>query len=113
MKQTQKIQWKEQYLRILNSGPVGPDDYGLALELIEAGYATGKPHVSKGRETYGQVKELLLWAVTTEGRLFADELASKTRSARLRDAGMKGLIAVASAALGVAAGITSKALGGC
>lgn len=113
MKKPQKIQWKEQYLRILNSGPAGPEDYGLAAELIENGYATGKYQISKGRETYGQVKELLLWAVTTEGRLFADQLAGQTRAARLRDAAMKTLIAIASAALGVAAGITSKALGGC
>ena len=66
--------WKKEYLRILLNGPSGHQDFNIALELIEAGYAKGAYQISRRKEDYGQVTSLVWQGVNTEGRLFADQL---------------------------------------
>lgn len=105
--------WKDQYLRILTSGILEPDDYRAAAELISDGYATGLPKCSKGKDSYGAVNELNQFAVTTKGRLFADELASQTRAARFRGLMVKGAIAIISAAFGIGITWVQKSMLGC
>lgn len=99
--------WKMKYLSILNSGPKGVDDYGLAMELISEGYAKGTPITSHGKENYG-ITGLRNWAVTPKGRLFADDLAQQTWQAILRRRLVQGAISLTSF---VAGGLIHKLLG--
>ena len=75
MSNTSKTSWKKEYLRILVSGVESEKDYELAAELIASGYGEG----TYKRSNLGDNKiGVMLWkGVTTEGRLFADDLQNK------------------------------------
>ena len=69
-----KTSFKKEYVRILLNGPSGSEDYDLARELIDSGYATGKYRPSHNRENYNEALDLQWTGINTKGRLFADEL---------------------------------------
>lgn len=68
------IKFKREYVRVLLSGLQSQEDLGFARELIDAGHATGNYQKSKGRADYGEIMAVLNFEITTQGRLFLDEL---------------------------------------
>lgn len=77
MKLKKQNQWKNEYLRILHSGPSSNADWPLAAELIQEEMARGK-FILDGRTRDG-IANLQWHGITTQGRLFADDLADKIR----------------------------------
>ncbi|UUC49579.1 hypothetical protein NOX82_27515 [Pseudomonas citronellolis] len=77
MKLKKQNQWKNEYLRILDSGPSTNADWPLAAELIREEMARGKL-IPDGRTRDG-IANLRWEGITTKGRVFADELTNKIR----------------------------------
>ncbi|WP_287595768.1 hypothetical protein [Thermomonas sp.] len=88
--------FKKTYVRILLHGPSGPDDYPLAIELIESDYARGYAIVSNKRETHGSIEELNWGGITTKGRVFADDLQQQIDAASLSSKLIKAALVVFS-----------------
>ena len=70
--------WKKEYLRILLSSEITKEDWVLANELIESGYANGTPHFSN-RTAKREIDRLLWKGASTEGRLFAERLEDEIK----------------------------------
>lgn len=77
MKLKKQNQWKNEYLRILDSGPSSNTDWPYAAELIREEMARGS-FIPDGRTRDG-IANLRWQGVTTKGRVFADDLADKIR----------------------------------
>jgi hypothetical protein len=76
------------YLRVLTSDqPPAEKDWWAAAELIDAGYATGAVQRSKSHVDHGEVRALVKFAPTVQGRIYAQQLAEqkkqRSRIARL------------------------------
>jgi len=65
--------WKSEYLRILFSPKIDEEDFNLAKELLDEGYASGSylpDNSGSGKSVYS-----LNWkGINSKGRIFADEL---------------------------------------
>lgn len=68
--------WRNSCLSILDSGISGPEDWGLAAELIDLKMA----HGTYARDyTNGGIAEIIWGGPTLEGRFKADDLAEDVR----------------------------------
>ncbi|WP_076602654.1 hypothetical protein [Aromatoleum tolulyticum] len=103
-------------MRILTSGPAGPEDWSSAAKLIESGYADGKYARDKARDTYGEVKKLIEFSVNIRGQLFADELAEQLHRTSWRYRLMQACLALLGYGMGFASGLgvelAKQAVGG-
>lgn len=71
---------EERYLRILTSGVQSESDYEDAKYLIDKGYGDGKYSTSKGRDSYGDVNNLVWIGYTSNGLDFIDHLKESIKS---------------------------------
>lgn len=92
--------WKQRYISILENGPSGKDDYVLAKELIDAGYARGKADISNMPDSFGEVSGLTWLGANTQGRMFADTLREQIESAKLSHKLRTALLALLSMIVG-------------
>lgn len=69
--------WKEEYLRVLLSGPTRPEDYPIAAELIRKGFAEG--NVLPNHRVPGSVANLRWAGITLDGRAYAEKLQGQIK----------------------------------
>ena len=63
--------------RVLENGPVSPDDHEAARYLIEQGLADGRcGPPSKGRDNYGKITQVAWFGITPAGRLWLEQLSA-------------------------------------
>lgn len=99
--------FKATYLRVLTSNPPDKADWWAAKELIDTGHATGNYLIDKSVSSYGEVANLLRFAPTVSGRLFADELADQIERQSWRYRLVKAGISIGSFAGGWLVGLLS------
>jgi len=101
--------FKATYLRLLTgSGLPDRADWWAAGELIDNKHADGVFRRSMARDSYGEVCDLLTFAPTLQGRLFADDLAQQLYRQSWRYRLTKGLIAVGSFVSGWLLGVSTE-----
>jgi len=70
--------WKSEYLRILFLPKIDEEDFNLAKELIDEGYANGSYIPDKSGKD--KLVYALNWkGINAKGRIFADELQLKIK----------------------------------
>ena len=74
--------WKSEYLRILFLPKIEENDFELAKELIDGGYADGSYLSDKSRSDR-PVRAVNWKGINSNGRIFADELQSKIKKESL------------------------------
>lgn len=95
------------YLRILTSGITGREDYALAAELIDGGYASGQVLRNNiGAST--PFARVTLEALTTKGRALVDELREQARSAARRLFLIRCAMLVIASFIGLSLGVGLK-----
>jgi len=71
---------QERYLRILEKGVTGENDYEDSKYLIDKGYLDGKYLLSKRHDSYGKVINVIAIGKTSNGIDFIDELREKIKA---------------------------------
>lgn len=71
---------QERYLRILEKGVTGENDYEDSKYLIDKGYLDGKYLLSKRHDSYGKVINVIVIGKTANGIDFIDELREKIKA---------------------------------
>ena len=72
----------EQNLRILTSGVSGEADYETVKYLKDKGYTDSPVRISKGRDSYGKVINVIWQGANSNGLDFIDELRAKQKKAK-------------------------------
>lgn len=70
---------EKQYLRILTSGVSGESDYEAASYLKEKGYTDCKIEISKARESYGKIINIIGFVPTPLGFAYIEELRARIK----------------------------------
>lgn len=96
-----------EYLRILTSGVAGEDDYALAAELIDEGYASGRV-LRNGLGASTPFACVTLDAITAKGSALIGELRHRIRQAARRLFLMRCAMLIAAAFVGLSLGIGLK-----
>lgn len=101
--------FKATYFRVLTCEGI-PDktDWWAAGELIDNGHAAGHMQRSMSRANHGAVENLITFAPTLQGRMFADELAQELHRQSWRYRLVKVLIGAGSFAGGWLLGVTTE-----
>lgn len=89
--------WREEYLRVLLHGPASPDDYPIAVDLINKGLAEG--NILPNRSVPGTVANLRWIGITLAGRAYAEKLQGQIK----RDSWLGKLLLGASSIAGATA----------
>ena len=71
---------QERYLRILENGITGENDYEDSKYLIDKGYLDGKYLLSKRHDSYGKVINVIVIGKTSNGVDFVDELREQIKN---------------------------------
>lgn len=74
----------EQYLRILTSGVSDESDYEAVKYLKDKGYTDSPVRISKDRDSYGKVTNIVWQGANSNGLDFIDELRAKQKETKVR-----------------------------
>jgi len=77
VKITDKETRHEQYLRILTSGITGETDYEAVKYLKDKGYTDSPVRISKGRDSYGKIINVIWQGANSHGLDYIDELKAE------------------------------------
>jgi len=69
--------WRQEYLRILDSPTLNKEDYGFARELVDGGYARGQ--YLKSSRGYDEIASFVWLGASTSGRTFGCQLREQLR----------------------------------
>ena len=73
---------RQQYLRILTDGPDGEKDYEAVRYLVDKGYSDSKYIVSRMKDSYGSVSNVVWLGPNANGIDYIDELKSITEQSK-------------------------------